>query len=61
MDPQIAEVRVRVRMTCETRDGSGIAEVYRPGEAPDVHETPTSVRGSGPVREFGLVMARVWG
>jgi len=35
--------------------------VYRPGEAAEVHEDPTSVQGDGPVRGFELVMGRVWG
>jgi Uma2 family endonuclease len=38
-----------------------VVEIYRPGEAPEVHEDPTSVQGSGCVRGFELVMARVWG
>lgn len=38
-----------------------VVEVYRAGEAAEVHENPTSVQGSGPVRGFELVMGRVWG
>ena len=38
-----------------------VVEVYRPGEATEVHENPASVQGSGPVRGFELLMARVWG
>jgi Uma2 family endonuclease len=38
-----------------------VVEVYRPGEQPEMHDNPTSVQGSGPVRGFELVMARVWG
>jgi len=38
-----------------------VVEVYRPGEAAEMHEDPTSVQGDGPVRGFELVMARVWG
>ncbi len=38
-----------------------VVEVYRPGEAPEVHVEPSSVQGTGPVRGFELVMARVWG
>jgi Uma2 family endonuclease len=37
-----------------------VVEVYRTGEEPEVQEDPTSVQGSGPVRGFELVMARVW-
>jgi Uma2 family endonuclease len=38
-----------------------VVEIYRPGEEAEVHEDPTSVQGSGCVRGFELVMARVWG
>jgi Uma2 family endonuclease len=38
-----------------------VVEVYRPGETPQIHENPSSVQGTGPVRGFELVMARVWG
>jgi Uma2 family endonuclease len=38
-----------------------VVEVYRPGESAEIHQNPTSVQGSGPVRGFELVMARVWG
>ena len=38
-----------------------VVEVYRPGEAVEVFEDPTSVQGTGPVRGFELVMGRVWG
>ncbi len=38
-----------------------VVEVYRPGEAPEVHEDPSSVQGTGPMRGFELIMARVWG
>jgi Uma2 family endonuclease len=38
-----------------------VVGVYRPSEAVEVHEDPTSVQGDGPVRGFELVMARVWG
>jgi Uma2 family endonuclease len=38
-----------------------VVEVYRPGESVEVFEDPTSVRGTGPVRGFELVMGRVWG
>ena len=37
-----------------------VVEVYRPGEAAEVHENPTSIQGVGPVRGFELVMSRVW-
>jgi Uma2 family endonuclease len=37
-----------------------VVEVYRPGEAAEVHENPSSVQGDGPVRGFELVMTRVW-
>ena len=35
--------------------------VYRAGEQPEMLVAPTSVRGSGCVAGFELVMARVWG
>jgi len=35
-------------------------EIYRTGEAPEIHEEPTSVLGSGPVAGFELVLARIW-
>ena len=38
-----------------------VVEVYRPGEAAEVFEDPTSVQGTGPVRGFELVMGRIWG
>ena len=38
-----------------------VVEVYRAGEAVEVHEDTTSVSGSGPVRGFEMVMSRVWG
>jgi Uma2 family endonuclease len=38
-----------------------VVEVYRAGAAAEVLEAPTSVQGSGCVRGFELVMARVWG
>jgi Uma2 family endonuclease len=38
-----------------------VVEIYRPGEQPEVHENPTSVQGTGPVRGFELAMERVWG
>jgi Uma2 family endonuclease len=38
-----------------------VVEVYRPGEEPEIHNDPTSVQGTGPVRGFELGMARIWG
>jgi len=38
-----------------------VVEIYRPGEAREIHETPTSVQGTGPVRGFELVMSKIWG
>jgi Uma2 family endonuclease len=38
-----------------------VVEVYRPGESVETHNDPSSVRGTGPVRGFELVMGRVWG
>jgi len=38
-----------------------VVEVYRAGEAAEVHEDPTGVQRSGCVRGFELVLARVWG
>jgi len=35
-------------------------EVYRAGEAPEIHENPTRVLGTGCVSGFCLVMERVW-
>ena len=37
-----------------------VVEIYRPGEAPEIFEDPTSVQGSGPVRGFELVLSRIW-
>jgi Uma2 family endonuclease len=38
-----------------------VVEVYRADEKPEMHHDPSSVQGSGCVRGFELVMARVWG
>ena len=38
-----------------------LVEMYRAGEPVEVHQDPTSVQGTGPVRGFELVMQRVWG
>jgi Uma2 family endonuclease len=38
-----------------------IAEMYRAGQAVEVHEDPSSVQGTGVVAGFCLVMQRVWG
>ena len=38
-----------------------VVVVYRRGEEREIFEDPSSVQGSGPVRGFELVMARVWG
>jgi Uma2 family endonuclease len=35
-------------------------KIYRPGNSPEVLHEPSSVRGTGPVAGFELVMARVW-
>jgi len=35
--------------------------IYRSGEEPEVLVDPRSIRGTGPVRGFELMMARVWG
>lgn len=37
-----------------------VMEIYRPGQAPEVLEQPSVVRGDGPVAGFELVLARVW-
>jgi len=37
-----------------------VVEVYRAGESVEVHQNPTSVQGTGPVRGFELVMDRIW-
>jgi Uma2 family endonuclease len=37
-----------------------VVEVYRPGDAVEIHENPSSVQGSGPVGGFELVLARIW-
>jgi Uma2 family endonuclease len=37
-----------------------VVELYRAGEEPEIHQDPTSVQGSGPVRGFELVMERIW-
>ncbi len=38
-----------------------VVEVYRAGEAAEIHEDPTSVQGMGCVSGFCLVMKKVWG
>jgi Uma2 family endonuclease len=38
-----------------------VVEIYRAGEAPEVHENPTSVQGTGCISGFCLIMDRVWG
>jgi Uma2 family endonuclease len=38
-----------------------VVEVYRPGESAEMHHDPTSVQGTGCVRGFELIMARIWG
>jgi Uma2 family endonuclease len=35
-------------------------EIYRPGDSPEVLHEPSSVKGTGPVAGFELVMATVW-
>jgi Uma2 family endonuclease len=35
-------------------------EIYRPNEAPEIHDNPTSIQGTGPVRGFELILANVW-
>ncbi len=37
-----------------------VVEIYRSGDSPEVLHEPSSVRGTGPVAGFELVMARVW-
>ena len=37
-----------------------VIEVYRPNEQVEIHEDPTSVQGTGPVRGFELVLSRIW-
>jgi Uma2 family endonuclease len=37
-----------------------VVEVYRPGDAVEIHENPSSVQGSGPVSGFELILARIW-
>ncbi len=37
-----------------------VVEVYRPNEEPEIHQDPTSVQGTGPVRGFELVLSRIW-
>lgn len=37
-----------------------VVAIYRPGDSPEVLHDPSSVRGTGPVAGFELVMARVW-
>jgi Uma2 family endonuclease len=38
-----------------------VVEIYRSGQASEVHENPTGVQGTGCVSGFCLVMERVWG
>lgn len=35
-------------------------EIYRPGEAPEMHNNPTSIYGTGPVAGFELILSRIW-
>ncbi|NYF79440.1 hypothetical protein [Granulicella arctica] len=37
-----------------------VAATYRPGQQPEALHHPASVRGSGVVVGFELVMARIW-
>jgi len=37
-----------------------VVEIYRAGEPAEIHQNPTSVQGTGPVRGFELVMDRIW-
>lgn len=37
-----------------------VVGVYRPGDRPEVHRHPPSVRGDGVLAGFELVMARIW-
>ncbi len=41
--------------------GRRVVEVFREGDETEVFEDPRSVQGTGPVSEFELVMALVWG
>jgi len=34
--------------------------IYRPGDAPELFNDPTSVQGTGPVAAFELVLSRIW-
>jgi Uma2 family endonuclease len=36
-------------------------EIYRAGEEAEIHQSPTSVQGTGPLSGFELVMTRIWG
>ncbi len=38
-----------------------VIEIYRPGEATEIHQNPTSIQGTGPIRGFELVLQRIWG
>ncbi len=38
-----------------------VVEIYRAGEAPEIHQNPSSVQGTGSVRGFELVLAHIWG
>jgi Uma2 family endonuclease len=38
-----------------------VVEVYRPNEASEIHEDPTSMLGTGSISGFCLVMNVVWG
>jgi Uma2 family endonuclease len=37
-----------------------VVEIFRAGEPAEVHQNPTSVQGTGPVRGFELVLDRIW-
>jgi len=38
-----------------------VVEIYRAGNPVEVHQNPSSVQGTGPVRGFELVLDRIWG
>ena len=61
---------VRTKMQMWLRNGAELTwlidptrktvEIYRPGQAPELHEEPTSVQGTGPIQGFELVITNIW-
>ena len=61
-------VRLRFERSLTARKSVGLIDpidkavtIYGPGTEPEHLFDPTSVRGTGPIAGFELVMQRVWG